>query len=57
MCALTFACRVGYNTSKLSRDDVSAVADQMRWVCRLEGHSVRTFGSFSRGAGGGVRRA
>ena len=57
MCALTFACRVGYNTSKLSRDDVSAVADQMRWVCRLEGHSVRTFGSFWRGAGGGVRRA
>lgn len=32
MHALTFAQRFLYNTSELSRDGVSAVADQMSWI-------------------------
>ncbi len=45
MCALTFARRFRYNTSKLPRDGASAVADQVRCICgrwfNWGGYSVR----------------
>ena len=51
MCALTFARRFRYNTSKHPRDGASAVADQVRWICGLVVQSGRIFGSFSRRSG------
>ena len=38
MHALTFARRFLYNTSELSRDGVSAVADQMSWIYGDKNH-------------------